>query len=70
MFLETVTFMGNDILIRIDHIKCVYITYSDGSHKIVIKMDDENKNEYIECFQCEDKLVARYQEIKSILNSK
>ena len=67
-FLETITFMGNDILIAISDIKCIYLTYVDKSHKIVIKCFSETETE--ENFSDGDKAVIRYQQIKDIIGAK
>jgi hypothetical protein len=66
-FLETITFMGGDILIAISDIKCVYISYKGKSHVIVIKCFSETETE--EHFDDENAMANRYQQIKKILEA-
>lgn len=65
MFLETITFMGNEILVAISRIKCVYITRKEGWEIHIIEVDD---NKFVECFGDDDeKLDKRYEQIKKLL---
>lgn len=64
-FLESITFLGKDVLIPIDRIK--YITFgSKGGYEIEIVSDD---GEWHECFRDDlAKAFARYEAIKKLLN--
>ncbi len=67
-FLETITFIGDTILIPIDRIKYICIKYTTGWE---IKIIGDDKIELSEHFQKnEEKATKRYEEIKKILNGK
>jgi len=66
-FLETITFMGNDVLIPIDRIKSVNLHGLKG-YSIKITSDD---GEYEECFADDrEKWLLRYEMIKKIIGAK
>jgi hypothetical protein len=67
MFIESVTFFGNDVLIPIDRIKYITCGYYEKSYQIKIVSDD---GEWGECFgENEDKMKARYEQIKKIIQA-
>lgn len=67
-FLETISFIGWDAIIPIANIKAIYTSYSEGSYKIrILTIHDDD---YIECFQEEDKMHVRYNEIKKIIGTR
>lgn len=66
-FLETITAFENDVLVPIDRIKYVHVTFTNNnSWKIVIKGDD---GEWEEFFKDTERLNVRYKEIKDILEA-
>lgn len=65
-FLETITGMGDSLLIPIDRIKFICIKYVTGWE---IKIASDEEGESIECFgKDEDKATKRYEQIKKIIN--
>ncbi len=68
-FLETITLLGNDVLVPIKDIQ--YVIYKiniEGNYEIHIKGKEENL--WIECFDSNKKKAdARYKMIKRILGS-
>lgn len=66
-FLETITFMGNDMLIPINSIRCVYSTFEEDGCAIIIKFEDNNKTS--EHFEDEDKMTTRFNKIKYIIGA-
>ena len=66
-FLKTITFMGNDFLIPINSIRCVYSTFDENGCKIIIKF--ETDNETSEGFNDEDKMRVRFNQIKEIIGA-
>lgn len=67
MFLESITFTGNDVLIPIDRIKYINYGYYENSFQIKIYSDD---GDWIECFDDDKKAQIRYQQIKNIVGAK
>lgn len=66
-FLETITAFEHDVLVPIDRIQYVYVTFTNNnSWKIVIKGDD---GEWEEFFKDTERLNVRYREIKDILEA-
>ncbi len=66
MFLETITFFGNDVLVPISKIELIWITHDENGGEIHIK--GEGKLEWVEFFGKDDeKLNARYEQIKKIV---
>lgn len=68
MFLETITFLGDDCLLRIDDIECVFVSATQDSYQINIMMYGGDK--HTEGFSDNEKLNTRYQEIKEILGAR
>ena len=68
MFLETITFLGNDMLIPIGDIQCIYTGYNGRSYKITIKCFSGSETE--ENFDDGDKMLARYKQLRTILKAK
>lgn len=66
MFLESITFLGNDAIIPIDKIKYINTSYSDKSYKITITGYD---GDWVECFPDEEKMRVRYDKIKKIIRA-
>lgn len=68
-FLETVTFMGNDVLIPIDRIK--YINMSSNENGFVIKITSDD-GEWDENFYIKEEIKAkkRYKMLKEIIKAK
>ncbi len=67
-FLETLTFLGNDILIPIDRIEyIVWRVNEKGCHEINIK--GEGKFEWVEIFDTREKAEVRYNMIKKIIEA-
>jgi hypothetical protein len=65
-FLETITALGNDVLVPVSQIKIIWITYGQNGWEIHIKGQDNN--EWIECFEKDEKkLNVRWTMIKYIL---
>ena len=64
MFLETITVVGNDVLVPLNRIKFIYCTCDNIGYKIHIVGDD---GDWIECFEDVDKQDKRYTEIKNAL---
>ncbi len=68
-FLETITFLGNDVLIPIHKIEYIMFKITDrGSYEINIK--GKGKYEWSEFFDDEKKAEKRYNMIKEILEAK
>ena len=67
MFLETITFLGNDALIPIEKIKYINTGYSERSYKIIITGYD---GDWVECFDTDEKMKIRYEMIKKIIKAK
>lgn len=66
-FLETITWLGNDVLVPIDRIKYINKTASENGIEIIIKSDD---GEWIECFGKDSvKAHKRYKMIQKIVKS-
>ncbi len=66
-FLETITFLLDDVLVPIDRIKYINSSYKSG-YRIKITSDD---GEWEECFGEElEKLLIRYEQIKKIIGAK
>lgn len=67
MFLETITFVGNDALVPVDKIKHINRGYYENGYQIKIKSIYEDA-EWVECFgEDEKKCDERYRQIKKIL---
>jgi hypothetical protein len=67
-FLETISSLGDNILIPIDRIQYIAIRYSTGGWEIHIVGD--NDMDISECFgKDDDKLNKRYEMIKSIIEA-
>jgi hypothetical protein len=67
MFLETVTFLGDDVLVAIKRIKYVRLSGGNDGHTIKIIGDDFEFEEY---FKEHEQMCLRYKYIKSILKVK
>lgn len=65
-FIETITLAENDVMVPIDRIKYVWLTY-DHNWKVCIKSDD---GEWSESFGTLKEARTRYDDIAEILNSK
>lgn len=66
-FLETITALGNDVLVAVDRIKYIYCTYGNNGWEIHIKGDDD-QSEWVEHFEKNDeKFNFRYKMIKDLL---
>lgn len=68
-FLETITFLGNDVLVPIKRIEYIMFRINEnGSYEISIK--GRGKYEWFEHFgEDEKKANARYEMIKGIVNA-
>jgi len=67
-FLKTITFLGNDVLIPINKIENILISYNDGWR---IKIKGEGDYSWEECFgDDEAKCYTRYEMIKEIIGAK
>lgn len=66
-FLQTITFLGNEMLIPISDIKCIFLNYSEDTFKIIIKGFSETETS--ECFVSEQKMINRYHQIKKIIGA-
>lgn len=67
MFLETITWMNNDVLVPINRIKHLTLSYKKD-WEIRIVTDDGDWEEHFD--EYEDKARKRYEMIKSILKAK
>jgi hypothetical protein len=66
-FIETITGFENDVLVPIDRIKYIYVTYKE-SWELHIVGDD---GEWVEFFgKDNERLNRRYEAIKEIVNGK
>ncbi len=65
MFLETITFFGNVVLVPINRIKYINATYEDETYRIKIVSDDGDWEEYYGNDEINYNL--RYENIKEIL---
>lgn len=68
MFLETISFLGNDLLMPIDRIRTINLSYTTG-WEIKIRCDEDI--EAVECFGGDEKKARkRYEMIKEIVQGK
>ncbi len=68
-FLETITFMGNDVLVPVDRIQYIMARCGEKGWEISIK--GEGEFEWVEHFGDDDKkMLKRYNMIKHILEVK
>lgn len=68
-FLETVTFLGNDVLVPINSIRCITCRIGErGSYQIAIT--GEGEWEWVEHFEDSKKCDIRYKMIKEIIGAK
>ncbi len=68
MFLETITFLGNDVLVPISKIECVTYKATDNGYQICIK--GQGEWEWQENFDSIEPANERYKMIKQILKAK
>ena len=68
MFLKTIRFVGDDLLIRISHIKFIYTKGTQNGSQIVIVTEDNQT--YTEGFTDDKKLSTRYNQIKEIIGGR
>jgi len=69
MFLETITFLGNDVLIPINRIEYIMLNINEkGTYVITIK--GEGKYEWVEHFSNNKLALERYDQIKNIIKAK
>jgi len=70
-FLETITAFDWDLVIPIERIKYISTGYEGGdSRKFFIKIISDKEGSAIECFDDEDKMRIRYEQIKEIIGAK
>ena len=67
-FLETITFLGGDMLIPVTDIKCIYLSSTAENYKLVIKCFSDTDTE--ENFSTKEAYITRYNEIKEILEAR
>lgn len=67
-FLESITFMGNDVLIPIKKIEYITLRQNNSNYEILIKGQGEYGWE--EHFKDEKKALKRYNMIKEIVEAK
>jgi len=63
MFLETITALGNDVLVPINRIKFVFCVYREYWELHIVSDDGD----WAECFDNTDDLDKRYRKIKKLL---
>lgn len=69
-FLETITLSGEDMLVPIKDIKCVYIKYSENGSWVIVIQGENNNFQAEECFGEDlEKLEIRLDQIKSIIRA-
>lgn len=67
-FLETITFMGNDVLVPVKNIRTILCRQTEKGFEIAI--EEKGTFTWVENFPDEKTCQLRYREIKILLNAK